>query len=137
MTQLIPVRLLNHASWQASLFLHHIRSKKWQYRVIALLAYSKISFFSYWMITGDPRAREQPLLTLMHTIWVREHNRVANKLFEKFGISKTDEYYYQEARRIVIAEFQHIIDQEYLRVVIGNTFLSLIFLTRSTDVKRK
>lgn len=62
---------------------------------------------------------EQPLLTVQHTLWVREHNRVANKLFEKFGTSKSDEYYYQQARRIVIAEFQHITYQEYLQVLLG------------------
>lgn len=67
--------------------------------------------------------REQPLLTVMHTIWMREHNRVANALYSIYGASKTDEFYYQEARRIVIAEFQHITYNEYLRVILGNMIL--------------
>lgn len=65
--------------------------------------------------------REQPLLTIMHTLWLREHNRVANALYDIFGSSKSDEFYYQEARRIVIAEFQHITYKEYLPVILGNS----------------
>ena len=55
----------------------------------------------------------------MHTLWLREHNRVANILFAHFGTAKSDEYYYQETRRIVIAEFQHIVYNEYLTVLVG------------------
>ena len=62
---------------------------------------------------------EQTLLTVMHTIWLREHNRVANQLYALFGTNKTDEFYYQEARRIVIAEFQHITYNEYLPILLG------------------
>ena len=62
---------------------------------------------------------EQPLLTVMHTIWLREHNRVANQLYALFGTNKTDEFYYQEARRVVIAEFQHITYTEYLPILLG------------------
>ena len=69
--------------------------------------------------------REQPLLTVMHTIWMREHNRVANALYSIYGASKTDEFYYQEARRIVIAEFQHITYNEYLSVILGNMILKI------------
>lgn len=67
---------------------------------------------------GDNRQTEQPLLTLMHTLWVREHNRVAKKLCIEFP-GNNDEFYYQQARRIVIAELQHIIYTEYLPVIIG------------------
>lgn len=55
----------------------------------------------------------------MHTLWLREHNRVANALFAKFGASKSSEFYFQEARRIVIAELQHITYAEYLPVILG------------------
>lgn len=59
----------------------------------------------------------------MHTLWLREHNRVANKIYEIFGASKSDEFYYQEARRIVIGEFQRIVYEEYLPVLIGNNLI--------------
>ncbi len=55
----------------------------------------------------------------MHLIWLREHNRIA-ELLSKLVPGQTDEYYYQHARRIVIAEMQHIIYNEYLPIMIGN-----------------
>ncbi|XP_032794680.2 peroxidase [Daphnia magna] len=67
---------------------------------------------------GDGRVNEQPLLTLMHTIWVREHNRIVDNL-HIVAPFQTPEFYYQHARRIVIAEMQHIIYNEYLPVMIG------------------
>lgn len=67
---------------------------------------------------GDHRVNEQPLLTIMHTLWVREHNRIADNLYT-VAPNQTDEFYYQHARRIVIAEMQHIIYTEYLPVIIG------------------
>lgn len=78
-------------------------------------------YISNFAITGDRRVRQQPLLTVMHTLWLREHNRVANALYAIYGTSKSDEYYYQEARRIVIAEYQHITYHEYLPVILGNS----------------
>ena len=32
------------------------------------------------VISGDVRCNEQPQLTVMHTLWMREHNRVASQL---------------------------------------------------------
>ncbi|XP_032794679.1 chorion peroxidase [Daphnia magna] len=67
---------------------------------------------------GDERVNEQPLLTVMHTIWVREHNRIADALY-RVAPGQSSEFYYQQARRFVIAEMQHIIYNEYLPVMIG------------------
>jgi peroxidase len=69
-------------------------------------------------LLGDSRVNEQPLLSVMHTIWLREHNRIAENLF-RIVPGQTDEFYFQHARRIVIAEMQHIIYNEYLPVIIG------------------
>ena len=58
------------------------------------------SFFS-----GDSRANEQPGLTVFHTVWVREHNRLATQL-AYLNPHWDDERLYQEARKIVVAEMQ-------------------------------
>ncbi|EFX68245.1 hypothetical protein DAPPUDRAFT_330268 [Daphnia pulex] len=76
-------------------------------------------------VDGDGRVNEQPLLTVMHTIWLREHNRIAGFLYQ-FVPNQTDEYYYQHARRIVIAVMQHIIYTEYLPVIIGPTLAAQV-----------
>ena len=68
--------------------------------------------------TGESRVNELPLLTVMHTLWLLEHNRIAAILYMVVP-RQTDEFYFQHARRIVIAEMQHIIYNEYLPVIIG------------------
>ena len=56
-------------------------------------------------MSGDSRSNEQPGLTVYHTVWVREHNRLAHHL-ALLNPHWDDERLYQEARRIVIAEMQ-------------------------------
>ena len=65
---------------------------------------------------------QQVLITTIQTVWLREHNRVANYLRRLYpGDNITDDFLYHEARRIVIAELQHITYTEYLPTIIGNT----------------
>src|SRR5262249_6097861 len=56
---------------------------------------------------GDKRANENIELTAMQTLFVREHNRLADQIAAEHP-SWSDEQVYQRARSIVIAELQAI-----------------------------
>jgi hypothetical protein len=89
----------------------------------------------YNIFSGDGRANQQAALTGQHTIWLREHNRIAGKLEMLFGSTWKDEKIFQEARKIVGALFQHIAYNEYLPVILGNAVMELFDLkpTRNGD----
>ncbi|XP_054716462.1 peroxidase-like [Uloborus diversus] len=70
-------------------------------------------------LTGDPRANQHNTLTSLHTIFVREHNRLASEL-RMVNPNWDEERLFQEARRIVGAEMQVITYKEYLPITIGN-----------------
>lgn len=70
---------------------------------------------------GDFRANEQVTLTVVHTLFVREHNRLAERIHQLFP-DLNDESIYQVARRIVGAEMQVITYEEYLPSVFGYDF---------------
>ncbi|XP_059487278.1 peroxidase-like [Neocloeon triangulifer] len=71
--------------------------------------------------SGDSRVNEQPMLTALHTAWVREHNRVANTLYA-LNPHWNDERLFQEARRIVVAEYQHITFDHWAPVLLGELY---------------
>ncbi|NES04905.1 MAG: peroxidase, partial [Okeania sp. SIO2F4] len=64
-------------------------------------------------IAGDVRANENVGLASMHTLWVREHNRIAGIIADTYT-DLSDEEIYQRARKIVGAEIQKITYDEFL-----------------------
>ena len=74
---------------------------------------------------GDLRANEQVVLTVMHTIFLREHNRIARQL-ATLNPQWDDERIYQEARKIVGAIAQVITYQEYLPEILGRENLDCL-----------
>lgn len=64
-------------------------------------------------IAGDLRANEQPGLTCLHTLFVREHNRICEDLILQHP-NWTDEQIYQMARKWVGGIIQNIVYQEFL-----------------------
>ena len=61
----------------------------------------------------------------MHTVWVREHNRIANYL-HILNPTWPDERLFQEARKIVIAELQHITFNEWVPVFFNEKLVGLL-----------
>lgn len=69
-------------------------------------------------VAGDARVNEQPLLAAHHTLFVREHNRIATKLSQMFPCFK-DEQSFQYARKIVSAQIQYITYEHYIPALLG------------------
>ena len=76
----------------------------------------------YCFSAGDLRCNEQLELTVVHTVWMREHNRLAGEL-QNLNPDWSDEELYQEARKIVIAQLQHITYKEWLPLVLGEKYM--------------
>lgn len=72
---------------------------------------------------GDIRANEQCGLTVMHTLFVREHNRLVEEMtLAEPGLP--GEEYYQRARAIVGAQMQVITYKEFLPTLLGEAAIA-------------
>jgi peroxidase len=69
-------------------------------------------------VTGDSRGNENVELTVLQTLFLDNHNRIAAQL-QKENPTWTDEQLFQEARKINIAEYQSIIYNEWIPDVLG------------------
>ncbi|KGL80692.1 Myeloperoxidase, partial [Tinamus guttatus] len=76
-------------------------------------------------IAGDSRANEMVELASMHTLFVREHNRLARGL-KRLNPHWNGERIYQEARKILGAMVQIITYRDYLPLLLGSTFWKTI-----------
>jgi hypothetical protein len=81
---------------------------------------------------GDSRATENPGLSVLHTVMVREHNRIAGQL-QTFNRQWDDERLYMTSRKINGAIWQHVIYNEYLPRVLGWNAINLYGLNLLTE----
>ncbi|NXT85229.1 PERE peroxidase, partial [Zapornia atra] len=72
-------------------------------------------------LAGDSRASEMLELACMHTLFVREHNRLARGL-KRINPHWNGEKLYQEARKILGAMIQIITYRDYLPLLLGTSF---------------
>ena len=76
------------------------------------------SFFA----AGDIRANENVLLTAMHTIFVREHNRLCDQIvLDHPDWISDEELIFQHARRFIVGFMQNITYKEFLPQLIGSS----------------
>ena len=69
-------------------------------------------------LAGDSRANEHLGLTAMHTLWMREHNRIATELSE-INPHWDGNMLYHETRKIIAAMLQHITYDHWLPNIVG------------------
>ncbi|XP_052064578.1 peroxidase-like protein [Mytilus californianus] len=69
-------------------------------------------------IAGDHRNSEVPLLTVMHILFLREHNRIATELKSRHKGWNNDKIL-NEARKISTGVYQHIVYNEFLPALLG------------------
>lgn len=69
----------------------------------------------------DIRNQLSPTITVLHTLLVREHNRLAT-ILEKLNPHYSDESLFQLARKINIAQYQKIVYYDWLPLVLGSDF---------------
>uniref|UniRef100_A0A4W3JWJ6 Uncharacterized protein n=1 Tax=Callorhinchus milii TaxID=7868 RepID=A0A4W3JWJ6_CALMI len=76
-------------------------------------------------LTGDHRANEQIALTAIHTLWFREHNRIATEL-RILNPHWDGDTIYHEARKIVGAQMQHITYNHWLPKILGDVGMKMM-----------
>ncbi|MGC9502693.1 peroxidase family protein [Baaleninema sp.] len=67
---------------------------------------------------GDERVSENNSLAAQHTLWLRNHNRLAAELGELHP-DWTDEQLFQRARQLNIAQYQNVVLNQWLPTLLG------------------
>lgn len=76
-----------------------------------------------FFLCGDIRSNEQALLTSMHALMVREHNRLCD-VFAANDSNLSEEMLYQKARRFISGFMQQITYAEFLPALLGSSVVS-------------
>ncbi|CAL4121104.1 unnamed protein product, partial [Meganyctiphanes norvegica] len=71
---------------------------------------------------GDGRVNEQLVLSVIHTMMMREHNRIAVELY-RINPHWDDHQLFEETRSIIAAIIQHITYNEFLPMVLGKEIM--------------
>lgn len=83
-------------------------------------------------VAGDIRVNEQVGLIAMHTIWLREHNRIATDL-RRLNPQWDGDTLYHEARKIVGAAMQHITYKHWLPYIVGEEGMQMLGTFKEYD----
>jgi peroxidase len=78
-----------------------------------------LSIVDGFFVTGDPRVMENPKLTAVTTLFMREHNLWVGRLKAQHP-SWTGDQLYNMAKAITTTEYQNIVYEEYLPALIGS-----------------
>jgi peroxidase len=78
-----------------------------------------------FITNGDARGNENVGLVVLHTIWLREHNRIASYISNN-NAGLSDEEVFQITRNIVIGVVQKIVYKDFLPILIGDSFTTLV-----------
>ncbi|CAB3235173.1 unnamed protein product [Arctia plantaginis] len=82
--------------------------------------------------SGDNHGNQIISLTVLHTIFTREHNRIA-KALAVLNPGWDEDTVFFEARRILQAEFQHIIYNEWLPLLLGPQLMNIFNLSPAPE----
>ena len=89
---------------------------------------------TYCFLAGDSRVNQQMMLVALHTIMLREHNRIATQLGQ-INAHWDDERIFQETRHIMAAIVQHITYNEFLPMVLGKDIMQRYGLILHKEVR--
>ncbi|XP_048249806.1 peroxidase-like protein 3 [Haliotis rufescens] len=67
----------------------------------------------------DDRVNVFPGLAVLHTVFVREHNRLVKELADVMPSTTPDDVLFEEARKIVSAIIQQVTYREWLPIIVG------------------
>jgi peroxidase len=81
---------------------------------------------------GEIRLNQNLALLGVHTLYVREHNRLARQL-KSINPHLSDNDLYELTRQINIAIYQHIVNHDWLPIIIGKRMADLYDMRPSTE----
>lgn len=71
-----------------------------------------------FFLAGDHRSNEHPVLTAIHTLFLREHNSLADEIKRRLPALPT-RLVFEYARILNIAQFQKIVYEEFYPAIVG------------------